>query len=125
NMSSSATSVQKKMRTSDILLNSSQTKFNLRTPKVLELSKQMVSGTTKVSEQSKQSISGPSNVSEQSKKLVSGPPKVSEQSKRPNFKTPKPLKQLKRLNSKLPVLPTVRPPFNIELFERTLPPPPK
>ncbi|CAG8813269.1 22982_t:CDS:2, partial [Dentiscutata erythropus] len=84
NMSSSATSIQKKIRTSDISLNSSQTKFNLRTPKVLEQS-------LKVLEQFKQSISGPPNISEQSKKSVSNSPKV-------------------------------RPPFNIELFERTLSP---
>ncbi|CAG8749296.1 23604_t:CDS:2 [Dentiscutata erythropus] len=116
------------MRTSNTSLNSSQTKFNLRTPKVSELSKQMVSSTTKVSEQSKQSISGSPNISEQSKKSVSGPPKVSEQSKRLNFKTPKSLKQLKQPNSKLPVSlvsPIVKPPFNIEPFEGTLPSPPE
>ncbi|CAG8685607.1 1671_t:CDS:2 [Dentiscutata erythropus] len=114
------------MKTSDTSLNSSQTKFNLRTPKVSELSKQIVSSTTKVSKQSKQSIFGSPNVSEQFKKSVSGSSKVLEQSKRPNFKTPKPLEQLKRPNSKLPissVLPIVRPLFNIEPFEETLPPP--
>ncbi|CAG8785538.1 8632_t:CDS:2, partial [Dentiscutata erythropus] len=83
-----------------------------------------MSDSATISEQSKQSISGPPNISEQFKKSVSGSPKVSEQSKRPNFKTSKPLEQFKRPNSKLPVSPTMKP-FNIELFEGTLPPLPE